>query len=310
MDKKIKIFIDTDIGSEMTDAATLCLAATAPEIELIGVSTVTHDTVFRASVAKKFLEILDQGHIPVSAGFGKEAKHVWEEAIVFPEGYYPAKLDEREGYKLILDLVDQYKNEVTLVGIGTLTNIAKALEVDPLFPRKVKRLVLMGGMIQSPVIDNLQIPIGFEYNFCNDGKAAEQVIKGGFNLTMLPGDITFDQNDPWTKEELIELASINNPAVQLLSKLQQTSQIEANKGLVAANLPTQFAKPWVNDELLIAYLIKPQLFETQDVYVNWELPDKYPRIEVSDSGIPLTLINKANFTEARNFILDRLSSIQ
>src|SRR5690242_13861785 len=123
----MNIILDTDIGSEMTDAATLCLAAISPEIHLLGVSTVTRDTVFRASVARKFLHLLGKDTIPVSAGFGKEAEHIWEKQIVFPEGYRPFELDKRQGYELILDLVNQHAGDVVLVGIGTLTNIAKAL---------------------------------------------------------------------------------------------------------------------------------------------------------------------------------------
>lgn len=56
---KQKILLDTDIDSEMIDAATLTLLASAPKIELVGVTTVTHDTTFQASVAKKLLDIFD-----------------------------------------------------------------------------------------------------------------------------------------------------------------------------------------------------------------------------------------------------------
>src|SRR3989344_7233720 len=138
----MKIILDTDIGSEMTDAAALCLAVVSPGIELLGVSTVTHDTIFRGSVAKKFLQLLGKKNIPVAPGFGNETDHDWEKQIIFPEGYKPLDLDKRQGYELILDLVEENKDGVVLVGIGTTTNIAKALEIDPNLPKKVSRLVL------------------------------------------------------------------------------------------------------------------------------------------------------------------------
>src|SRR3990167_10796151 len=102
-----KIILDTDIGSEMTDAAALTLAAGSPEVNLLGVTTVTHDAVFRASVAKKFLNLLGKNMIPVSAGFGTAGQHTWEKEIVFPEGYQSLELDPRPAWQLILDLANQ-----------------------------------------------------------------------------------------------------------------------------------------------------------------------------------------------------------
>lgn len=305
-----KIILDTDIGSEMTDAATLSLLAISPEIELLGVTTVTHDSVFRASVAKKFLNLLGKNNIPVSAGSGNGGDHVWEKEVVFPEGYEPSKnLDSRSAYKLILDLVNQNIGDVILVGIGTTTNIAKALEEDSELPKKVKSLVLMGGMIEPPTVDGKQIPRGFEYNFCNDSASIEKIIKAGFNLTILPGDLTFDQNDPWTEEELKQLAEIKHPAVELLIKLKNRSLIAMKEGMQKANLPIEFVKPWVNDEFVAAYLVKPELFEIKDIFIEWKLPDKYPRLIPSESGYPIKLICETDFKKTREFIISKFGQL-
>jgi|SRR3989344_1884917 len=304
-----KIILDTDIGSEMTDAAALTLAAGSPEINLLGVTTVTHDAVFRASVAKRFLELLNKNNIPVSAGFGSSGEHAWEKELIFPDGYKPAVLDTRPGWQLILDLVNQNKNDVTLVGIGTTTNIAKALEEDPELPRKVSQLILMGGMLESPIVNGKTIPRGFEYNFCNDSASVEKILKAGFNLTLLPGDLTFHQDDPWTEEELERLAQIKHPVADLLVKLKDISLVSMKEGMQKAGLPLEFAKPWVNDELVIAYLIKPELFETEDLLIRWELPDKYPRLIPSKTGYPIKLITKTDFVKTRQFIIDKLKDV-
>jgi len=310
MNTKIKIIVDTDIGSEMTDAATLTLAASAQEIELLGVTTVTNDSIFRASVAKRFLDSLGKNNIPVSAGFGTSGEHLWEKEVIFPEGYQPSKeLDSRPAWQLILDLVNENKGDVILVGIGTTTNIAKALENDPELPRKINRLILMGGMIESPVVDGESIPRGFEYNFCNDSTSIEKIIKSGFNLTLIPGDLTFQQNDPWTDMELVRLSAAKHPAVKLLIKLKDRSLVAMKEGMQKANLPIGFAKPWINDELLMAYIINPELFKVRDIFVKWELPDKYPRLIPSESGYPLKLVYDTNFVETRNFILRRFVNL-
>lgn len=305
-----KIILDTDIGSEMTDAAALTLAVVLPEVKLLGVITVTHDAVFRASVAKKFLNLLGEGGIPVSSGFGTGGDHIWEKEVIFSEGYQPStELDQRSAWQLILDLVNKNIGDITLVGIGTTTNIARALEEDPELPKKVSELVLMGGMIEPPIVDNKIIPRGFEYNFCNDSASIEKIIKAGFNLTILPGDLTFHQDDPWTDEELTQLAAIKHPVVELLVKLKNGSLIAMKEGMRKTNLPIEFARPWVNDEFVLAYLAKPELFETKNIFISWELPDKYPRLMPSDDGYPIKLVYKTNFKNTREFIIQRLASI-
>lgn len=305
----MKIILDTDVGSEMTDVTALCLAATSPEIELLGVSTVTHDTIFRASVAKKFLRLLGKDDVPVSAGFGNGGEHNWEKQVIFPEGYTPLELDKRQGYELILNLVNENKNDVVLVGIGTTTNIAKALKIDADLPQKVSKFVLMGGMINPPMVDGKQIPIGFEYNFCNDNVSATKIIEAGFNLTILPGDLTFVQDDPWTEENLKELVAIQHPAIKLLVALQNQSLTEAKTGMEKVELPLEFAKPWVNDEFVISYLIKPELFETKDTFISWELDGKYPKIQIVDNGFPVTLITRTDFEKTRKFIVDKMKTL-
>ncbi len=310
MSTKIKIILDTDIGSEMTDAATLTLAAISKEVELIGVTTVTHDSIFRASVAKKFLDLLKKNNIPVSAGFGTGGEHLWEKEVIFPEGYQPSKeLDSKPAWRLILNLANQNIGNVILVGIGTTTNIAKALKNDPELPKKINRLILMGGMIDQPVVDGKIIPRGFEYNFCNDSTSIEKIIKSGFNLTLIPGDLTFQQNDPWTDAELAKLSTAEHSAIKLLAKLKDKSLIATKEGMQKANLPLGFAKPWINDELLMAYIIRPELFKTRDIFIKWELPDKYPRLIPSESGYPLKLVYDTNFVETRNFILNRFINL-
>jgi inosine-uridine nucleoside N-ribohydrolase len=303
-----KIILDTDIGSEMTDAATLCIAATATELDLLAVTTVTHDTIFRATTAKHFLSLLNKD-IPVAAGAGSQGAHTWEKAIIFPNGYEPASLDGRLAEQVIVDVVNQYPGEVILLGIGTLTNIAKALELDPMLSRKTKELLLMGGMIEAPTVKGKQVPRGFEYNFCNDNTAATSVVSAGFNLTILPGDVTFHENDPWTDEQVQSIAEMKHPAVGLLSRLQQASMKVVREGLAHNNMPQEFAQYWINDELLVAYVLNPKLYKTRTVHISWRLEGKYPIINFAENGYPAKIITEVNYRAVKEFILKKLSDL-
>jgi len=44
----------------MVDAAAMTIAAVSPEIDLVGITTVTGDATFRASVTRKFLDLLEK----------------------------------------------------------------------------------------------------------------------------------------------------------------------------------------------------------------------------------------------------------
>ncbi len=306
----IQLHLDTDIGSEMTDAAALTLAATFPNIELVGVSTVTDDAEFRAQMALKLLSLLGKDDIPVAPGIGIPANDFSWERVVFGLEDYQKRPFEKSAARLIVEMANKYNGQLTLAGIGTLSNIAEALRLDETLPQKVKHFVVMGGMINPPMVDGIQVPRGFEYNFCNDSAAASLVLKAGFNLTIVPGDLTFRSDDPWTDREIEELETIGHPAIKLLAKLNKESMKSMYIGLQSAGLPTEFARPWVNDEVLMTYVMQPELFKTETKKYRLELPDKYPRFIEDEAGFEVTIVSDASLKEVRQFILNRFKEIK
>src|SRR6516225_2650160 len=52
---KIPVILDTDIGTDIDDAFALALILASPELELLGVTTVSGDTQARARLAAKLL---------------------------------------------------------------------------------------------------------------------------------------------------------------------------------------------------------------------------------------------------------------
>ena len=59
-------------------------------------------------------------------------------------------LSDRHAVDVWLDLVRSRPGEVTLVTLGPVTNLARALEREPELPRLLGRWVLMGGSYRSP----------------------------------------------------------------------------------------------------------------------------------------------------------------
>ncbi len=59
----MRLWIDTDVGTDPDDAVALLCAAAHPDIEVVGVSTVGGDTAWRARVARDFVDapVFDSG---------------------------------------------------------------------------------------------------------------------------------------------------------------------------------------------------------------------------------------------------------
>lgn len=64
-------------------------------------------------------------------------------------GYEPAtrKAEQEHASPAVLRLTRERPGAITLVCIGPLTNLAVALKLDPSLPRRVARLVIMGGAV-------------------------------------------------------------------------------------------------------------------------------------------------------------------
>ena len=68
VDKPIPIILDTDIGSDVDDAFAVALILGSPELDLVGVTTVSGDTQARARLAAKMLWEAGKRDVPVAAG--------------------------------------------------------------------------------------------------------------------------------------------------------------------------------------------------------------------------------------------------
>ena len=66
----MRIWIDTDIGTDVDDALTLAYVLRHPELELVGVSTVFGDVALRSRIAEALLELGGAGDVPVVTGLG------------------------------------------------------------------------------------------------------------------------------------------------------------------------------------------------------------------------------------------------
>ena len=142
------IILDTDIGTDVDDAMALGLALASPELELVGVTTVHADAPLRARLARRLLELAGQPEVPVVAGAsfplanplppnfhwmprlrGHEGVGVLSAAELQPSSDLYGGADDAAHF--IIEQAKKRQGTLSIVTIGALTNLARALIIEP-----------------------------------------------------------------------------------------------------------------------------------------------------------------------------------
>jgi len=148
---KEKILLDTDIGNDIDDTVCLAYLLKQKQCELLGITTVSGEPVVRAKLTSAILKAAGREDIPVYPGvepplltpqkqpIAHQSKYLpeWPHETVFPEG---------EAIDFMRRTIRANPGEITLLGIGPMTNIALLFAVDPEIPLLLKQLVIMCGV--------------------------------------------------------------------------------------------------------------------------------------------------------------------
>lgn len=87
--------------------------------------------------------------------------------------------------KVICDEVRSAPGEITIIALGPLTNLARALLRDPGLAELIDQIVIMGGTLAGP---GNMTPVA-EFNICCDPESARQVFHSSATKTLVPLDI-------------------------------------------------------------------------------------------------------------------------
>jgi purine nucleosidase len=180
------VIFDTDIGTDVDDILALVLLAKAPELQLIGVTTVYGDTLLRARIAQVVCDLLQRKEIAVIPGEGQTLRGrqiFW----AGQEGYGVPGLDKVKISKSIsavqylIERTEHYENDLEILATGPLTNIASAISSSPKALSRIKHLYLMGGAFWMD---------RYEHNIRCDPEAAQIVFASGIPITAIGLDLT------------------------------------------------------------------------------------------------------------------------
>ena len=313
------IIIDTDIGDDVDDAWALTTVLASPELDLVGVTTVSGDTTLRASLALKLLQLARKTEIPVAVGEEqaladwveviKRRKHQGQGVLKFdgsdPQNFHPLRASE-----LSLKISHLYSQDLVLVAIGPLTNIACAILQDSSLVHRLKGIVMMGGGYRA--WRNRK-----EHNFKLDPKAVEIVLRSGIPIKMVGYNVTEKCSFSWHRE-LQPMTAFNAPFVDALRRLTDIylqSQLQKRElkwqkdGKLSHQRWLENPKTCLHDPLAVSTVIRPDLveFAETEIYVNSRGVTKpiYIYKKLPDWSVKVEMAQKVSLTKLKKFLKPR-----
>ena len=218
-----KIVIDTDPGVD--DSLAIFVALNSPELEVLGLTTIFGNAVTTTCTenALRLLEIAERTDVPVIEGAKVPLNGNFRGAASFvhgDNGQGNAALSspitkplDVDAVTFLKEIIETNPNEITLVPVGPLTNIANLLTIHEGIDSKIKEIVLMGGNAQSP---GNATPTA-EANILNDPEAADVVFSAQCEITMVGLDVT--NNVFMNEEQVVTLGSFDNDKSKHIGKI-------------------------------------------------------------------------------------------
>ncbi len=296
MDKR-KVIIDCDPGID--DALTIILALKSKEIEVIGITTVSGnvESLQGAKNALKVLKLLGRLDIPVYLGESKPTKRelVTAQDTHGEDGLGETFLEEvsseyirENGVDFILNTLKNEEN-VSIIALGPLTNLCRAIEKDSETFHRVKEIVSMGGAYKSH--GNCS-PVA-EFNYWVDPHGAREFLKK-FNgeFTMVGLDVTREiVLTPNLREMIHQFKDEIGDFIYDITRFYVDFHWEQERTLGCV----------INDPLAVEYFINRELCNGFKAYVD---------IACEDISMGQSLVDVADFYKKRKnvFVLDKVNS--
>ena len=211
--RRIPVILDTDIGTDIDDTWALVMLLKSPELDLKLVTTDTGNTVYRAKIVARLLEIAGRTDVPIGIGIEQNDDDDGPQApwvAGYDLGRYPGKV-HADGVGALVDTIMASETPVTLVAIGPVPNIAAALAREPGIVRRA-RFVGMQGSLRRGYGDSSAIAA--EANVAGDPAACKAVLGAAWDVTITPLDTCGLVH--LTGKEYARVAASDDPLVKAL----------------------------------------------------------------------------------------------
>lgn len=270
---KRKLILDVDTGTD--DAVAVMLAALHPGLDLVACTTVNGNVEVEHGTDNtlRVLDHIGRRDVPVYEGLARP--------LVRPDFPVPRSVDDRAGkfhgktlplppasrpkasagaVEFLIETYRQATDEITLVPVAPLTNIAAALTLYPKLVDRVPEVVIMGG---GHAIGN--VTPSAEFNIWADPEAAAIVFDAGFRkMTLVPLDAT--HRALVSRADCERLKRLGTPAGGAAAECIGHRIVAHDAG---QQMPTLGTTP-VHDAVCVAYLVAPSVITTRKLHVAVE----------------------------------------
>jgi purine nucleosidase len=261
-----RIILDADTGVD--DALAIMLAVRSPELEVLGITTVSGNVPVAQCTANTLLvlEVLGAPNIPVVSGAAAPlARKAFTAADVHGKDGLgnvtakhpaPARQATQGAVEFLLAMIRRFPGELTLIATGPLINVATAIQKDPDAMRRLQGVTVMGGAIRVPG----NVGPTTEFNFAVDPEAAAIVLGAGLALRLVPLDVT---EQVVLSREAVEKASA-------AGKLQAFIRDMTAATMAFHREHEGFDGMFLHDPLAVGIVADPSLVRTQPMAVAIE----------------------------------------
>lgn len=213
-----KVIIDCDTGVDDALALVLCLK----NLEVVGITTVGGNVGLASTQrnTRYVTEVTGYTHVPVFAGCDRPMLEPLRDAsyvhgagglgpIEVPEPKKP--LESRHGVDYLIETYMAH-DDITLITLGPLTNVAHALLREPRLAGRIPEILCMGG---SATFGNAT-PAA-EFNIYTDPEAAKIVFESGIPIRMVGLNLTREQRV--TPALMAAAEAIDNDVARMVARL-------------------------------------------------------------------------------------------
>ena len=214
--EKEKVLLDSDMVEAFDDGFAMLLLAKSPNIDLVGVTTLSGNSWVEQGTAWALRQLEDagRGSVPVALGleyplrpnrhelfelerkfvgrghdlwtgsFGLEKPASWQAAYEKSYGCKPTlKPVDKHAVNFIIDTVRANPGQITIAAIGPCGNLALAIRMAPDIVPLIKRVVYMGGSF----FQQGNTTPAAEFNWYFDPEAARIVVRSPFKEQIVLG---------------------------------------------------------------------------------------------------------------------------
>ncbi|XP_076397506.1 nucleoside hydrolase isoform X2 [Megachile rotundata] len=254
-----KLIINTDAGAD--DAMAILLILRTEGFKVLAI-TCSYGNTHLDNVATNVLKILtiaNRSDIPVYKGADKPLLYPYNTDTFFgSDGLGDFNFTEKMIAKVdnskhaavaLIDLVKQYPEEITLLSLAPLTNIATSIALEPNFLKYLKNHIILGSSVSG--IGNV-LP-NIEFNFYQDPESNYITLNYTKTSILLPWDACKENTMPldWRKNVL---GKVNSTIMNFLNKAERISLSKS--------------KSWTSADTMAAAIMLESKLITKSIVTN------------------------------------------